>query len=147
MNFSSVSDQGYAVYSRIGDVKRQLNLAKTYLSKEGVNEQEVTYFRDSSSAERQHKLKELLSEIRQGRIQTVITFSRDRLTRSTSEYVEIAKLFYQHNVNVVFTSSRQAPFATDFERELILFRFSELERECMAKRSRLGRRNRQETVR
>lgn len=58
-------------------------------------------------------LNRMLKLIKQGVIDTVIVYERDRLARNVYEYIAIVQVFYQHHVEVIYTASDAPPFNHD----------------------------------
>lgn len=81
-------------------------------------------------------LYQLLELIRQDKVSTLITYHRDRLARNFFEYIKIIKVFYEHEVNVIFTSFNSIPFHKDLETEAIYGILSQQEGLNIAKRTR-----------
>lgn len=80
-------------------------------------------------------LKRLLELIQQDKVATLITYHRDRLARDFYEYIKIIKVFYKHDVNVVFTNSNSIPFHKELEIESLYGVFSQQEGQGIAKRT------------
>ncbi len=58
-------------------------------------------------------LSRMLKLMKQGEIDTVIVYERDRLARNVYEYIAIAQVFYQHQIEVIYTASDAQPFHSD----------------------------------
>lgn len=58
-------------------------------------------------------LNRMLKLIKQGDIDTVIVYERDRLTRNVYEYNAIVQVFYQHHIEVIYTGTDAPPFNYD----------------------------------
>jgi site-specific DNA recombinase len=81
-------------------------------------------------------LQRLKADIKAGKINVVICFKLDRLTRSLRDFVELWELFEQHNVDVI---SLRENFDTSMPAGTAMLRlvmvFAELEREMTAERT------------
>lgn len=58
-------------------------------------------------------LMRMIKLIENGRIDRVVVYERDRLARNVYEYIYIVKIFYEHNVEVLFTASDAPSFSED----------------------------------
>lgn len=58
-------------------------------------------------------LTRMLKMIENKTISRVVVYERDRLARNVYEYIAIVKQFYEHDVEVIFTSSDAPPFSKD----------------------------------
>lgn len=58
-------------------------------------------------------LMRMIKLIKQGRINRVVVYERDRLARNVYEYIYIVKVFYEHDVEVIFTASDAPSFSKD----------------------------------
>lgn len=58
-------------------------------------------------------LSRMLKLMKQGEIDTVIVYERDRLARNVYEYIAIAQVFYQHDIEVIYTASDAQAFHSD----------------------------------
>lgn len=48
-------------------------------------------------------LSRMLKLMKQGEIDTVIVYERDRLARNVYEYIAIAQVFYEHKIDVIYS--------------------------------------------
>lgn len=111
------------VYARVSSdqqsLEMQLEAAKPYLK--DYHPDEVIYLNDPGVSatkrkiEERPKLKELLEMIKEGLVDTLIVYQRDRLARNFYEYLEIILLIYTYKVNVIFTATGHLPFNHDLE--------------------------------
>ncbi len=61
------------------------------------------------------QLNKVLNLIKEGRVENLVVFARDRLARDTYEYSEILSILYDHNVNVYFTMQNTPPLSGRIE--------------------------------
>ncbi|PAQ14739.1 hypothetical protein CD798_09865 [Bacillaceae bacterium SAOS 7] len=118
---TEVNKKKIAEYQRVSsggqDLLMQVSANKQYLSR--YNKHDILKFIDYDvsatklTLEKRPSLNRLLQTIREGKISTVVIYERDRLARDVYEYIKIAKNFYQHNIEVVFTASNAPPFSED----------------------------------
>jgi len=80
------------------------------------------------------KLQELLGLIRDGKVETLVVYDRDRLARKFYEYLEIARLLLDHKVKVIFTGSNVRPFDKSLVIEAIAAMFAQFEGQTIARR-------------
>jgi site-specific DNA recombinase len=97
----------------------QLEAAKPYIK--DYHPQEIIYLNDDGVSatkkklDERPKMQELLELIRNGQVDTLIVYQRDRLARDFYEYLEIILLLYTHKVKVIFTASGHLPFNHELE--------------------------------
>lgn len=110
------------VYTRVSSAAQSLELqesaAKRYL--ESINlsgdEESVVFLSDHDVSATKLKMGErpnlakLISLIEEGKVQKVVIYKRDRLARNFYEYVDIANVFIENNVDVVYTGGDEPPF-------------------------------------
>lgn len=58
-------------------------------------------------------LKRLLRLVQEESINRVIAYNRDRIARNVYEYIYITKMFYEYDVEVIFTAEKAPPFSKD----------------------------------
>jgi len=58
-------------------------------------------------------LMRMIKLVKQGRINRIIVYERDRLARNVYEYIYIVKIFYEYEVEVIFTASDAPLFSKD----------------------------------
>ncbi|WP_111438058.1 recombinase family protein [Psychrobacillus insolitus] len=58
-------------------------------------------------------LMRMIKLVKQGRINKIIVYERDRLARNVYEYIYIVKIFYEHKVEVIFTATDAPAFSRD----------------------------------
>ena len=82
-------------------------------------------------------LKRLLADVRAGRIQTVVVYKVDRLTRSLADFAKIIELFDQHKVSFV-SVTQQFNTTTSMGRLTlnVLLSFAQFERDVTGERIR-----------
>lgn len=110
-----------ALYCRVStsgqNINQQVSLAEIFFAQNNLDAEKVQYFLDDNvsanklSSEQRPQLQKLITEIKKGKIKTVIVQNRDRLARNFFEYVELVKLLYKFEVNVIFTDSSQSSFS------------------------------------
>lgn len=115
------------VYTRVSsdqqNLEMQLEAAKPYVK--GYHPDEVIYLNDDGVSatkkkmEERPKLKELLELIKNGQVDTLIVYQRDRLARDFYEYLEIILLIYTFKVKVIFTATGHLPFNHDLKSGLL----------------------------
>ncbi len=80
---------------------------------------------DPSVSARKNKLNErpqmkrLITDIRNGKIGTLLVYKRDRLARKVEEHLELYNLFKSHNVEVHFIAENEPPMRLDIFGELM----------------------------
>lgn len=132
-----------AVYARTSSKKQnyelQLEAAKPYL--DGIDPENVNIFVDqgvpiSSQTKELMKLIELISK---DQVSTLIVYDRNRLSRSLDDYLFLVNLINIHQVEVVFTSSREEidKFG-DMYREDIVAHIRKLEGIMLSNRIKTG---------
>lgn len=136
-----------AIYPRVSDhtehdkdfttIDNQIERATRYMESQEGWTLVKTYSEDGRSAKDMHrpKLQEMLADIRAGKIDVVIVYKIDRLSRSLRDFVDMMDLFEKHGVTFVsvtqqfstgdalgkFTLGMLALFA-QFEREMTVER-------------------------
>jgi len=65
------------------------------------------------------QMKQLMTDIRNGKIGKLLVYKRDRLARKVDEHLELYKLFKQHKVEVHFIAENEPPMRFDIFGELI----------------------------
>ncbi|MGD6874218.1 recombinase family protein [Sutcliffiella horikoshii] len=134
-----------AVYVRTtsneNSVNLQLEAAKGHLM--GVDETEIVLFSDMSakSSSIREGLNELIDSISNDRIDTLIVFNRDRLTRDAEEYKKFIELFYAKNINVIFSGQGALPFNYDRRIETEMASLVDKEREIMSRRIKIAQKD------
>lgn len=121
VNLKTLYQEEMAVYCRVStssqNINQQVSLAEIYIAQNNLDTERVQYFLDDNvsanklTSEKRPQLQKLITELKKGKIKTVLVQNRDRLTRNFYEYVELVKLLYKYEVNVVFTDSSQSPFS------------------------------------
>lgn len=127
------------------DIEKQISLAEIYLTRNSINTDMVLRFIDNNvsanklSSENRPEFQNLLVEIKKGRIKTVLVQSRDRLARNFYEYVDLVKILYRYNVNLIFTDYSQAPFSKVLSIEALYGIFPQFDGRNIAQRTNLTR--------
>ncbi|GAA0496848.1 hypothetical protein GCM10008986_24740 [Salinibacillus aidingensis] len=126
-----------AVYSRVStaqqDIQKQIGLAEAYINNHGIPEENVIWLNDNDVSankvglDERNGLLELRKKIKQKQVKTIIVYSRDRLARNFYEYVALVKEFYEHNVDVIFTSTKQPAFSKKLAIEALYGIFAQSE--------------------
>jgi len=85
-------------------------------------------------------LKKLISDIKNGKINIVLIYKLDRLSRRVKDILELVELFEKHNV-VLYSLSESLDLTSPFGRAALkmLATFSELERETIIERMMMGK--------
>lgn len=65
------------------------------------------------------QMKRLMTDIRNGKVRTLLVYKRDRLARKVEEHLELYKLFKTHNVEVHFIAENEPPMRFDIFGELM----------------------------
>ncbi|KGR73572.1 recombinase family protein [Ureibacillus manganicus] len=65
------------------------------------------------------QMKQLMTDIRIGKIGTLLVYKRDRLARKVEEHLELYKLFMRHGVDVHFIAENEPPMRFDIFGELM----------------------------
>lgn len=81
------------------------------------------------------KLNILLNLIKEGRVNHLLVFARDRLARDPYEYNEIQKTIRKHGVKIIFTMENAVPFQEDEGMELLLSVFARYEGQQIRQRT------------
>jgi site-specific DNA recombinase len=99
------------------ELKLQKNSNSEYIKEHAINNVKPFIDFDVSatklSIEDRPALNRMLKLVKEGIIKRVITYNRDRIARNVYEYVYIVKLFYEYDVEVIFTASKAPPFSHD----------------------------------
>ena len=111
------------VYARVSseqqNLEMQLEAAKPYIK--DFHPKEIIYLNDDGVSatkkklDERPKMQELLELIRNGQVDILIVYQRDRLARDFYEYLEIILLLYTHKVKVIFTATGHLPFNHELE--------------------------------
>lgn len=143
-----LSNDSIGVYCRVStsgqNIRQQESLAEVYLAQNKINTDNVYYFLDDNisankmASEKRPELNKLISEIQKGKIKTVLVQNRDRLARNFYEYIDLVKVFYKYNVNVIFTDSSQPPFSKTLSVESLYGIFAQSEGRNIADRTSLA---------
>ena len=82
-------------------------------------------------------LQQMLSDIQQGKINLVISYKIDRLTRSPKNFYQLVELFERHNVDFISVTER-FDTSTPAGRLLrnIMLTFAQFERELTSERTK-----------
>lgn len=132
-----------------GSLKTQEQRLRAYLdSKTNADEWNVvdvyTEIKSGKDTDR-HQLHRLMNDIRNGRINTVLTIRLDRLTRSLLDFYKLNKVFEENNVKFIsLNESFDTTTATGRAMLKITLIFAELEREQIAERMVISNRQRAE---
>lgn len=136
------------VYCRVStsgqNINQQISLAEIYFAQKDINLDKVQYFLDDNvsanklTSEQRPQLQLLIAEIKKGIIRTVIVQNRDRLARNFYEYIELVKIFYKYDVEIIFTDSSQALFSRVLSVESLYGIFSQSEGKNIARRTNLA---------
>ena len=134
-----------AIYCRVStagqDTLKQITLAEIYLTQNNVPMDNIIRFIDHNvsanklAARDRPELQKLLTEIKAGKIDTLLLQSRDRLARNFYEYIELVKVLHHFNVNVVFTDSGQPPFSEVLSIEALYGIFPQFDGRTNARRT------------
>lgn len=137
-------DEFVIVYSRVSsaqqDIQKQILLAEAYVNNHNYKQESVIWLKDNDvsanklSMDERPALQELRLLLKQGLIKTIIVYSRDRLARNFYEYVALVKEFYQYDVNVIFTSTKQPPFSKKLSIEALYGIFAQTEGQSISGR-------------
>lgn len=140
------NDKKTAVYVRTATKKQnhevQLEAAKPFTK--GIQEENLILIEDlgvasSSKLKGLEKLRELISK---DKVDTLIVYSRDRLSRDDEDYVALVNLIYANDIKVVFTSKGSAPFNPDqisgILHEYLFLAMKNVERKQMSLRIKQG---------
>jgi site-specific DNA recombinase len=99
------------------ELKLQRNSNSEFIKEHAINNVKLFTDFDVSatklSIEDRPALNRMLKLVKEGIIKRVITYNRDRIARNVYEYVYIVKLFYEYDVEVIFTASKASPFSKD----------------------------------
>lgn len=108
------------IYSRVSSAAQnlalQVELAKQYLIRENIDLNDAEFINDHDvsatklAMDERKGLKKLIALIKAKKVKKLIVYKRDRLARNFYEYAELAKLFIEYDVEVIFTASNEAPF-------------------------------------
>ena len=79
-------------------------------------------------------LQRLLEDVRAGKVDVIVVYKVDRLTRSLADFAKLVELFDKHNVS--FVSVTQQFNTTTSMGRLILLSFAQFEREVTSERIR-----------
>lgn len=137
-----------AVYCRVStsgqNINQQISLAEVYFSQNDINTEKVQYYLDDNisanklALDKRPELNRLMTEIKKGKIKTVVVQNRDRLARNFYEYIDLVKEFYKYNVKVFFTDSGQSPFSKILSVEALYGIFAQSEGRNIANRTSLA---------
>lgn len=136
------SNKKTVVYARTSSKKQsyklQLDAAKAYLK--GIPDENIVYIVDHGVpvSSNLNGLQQLLDLISQDQVDTLIVYSRDRLTRNEDEYQAILKLIYAHEVKVVDTAKGTLPFNQNQQIEDFYLRVINMEKASMSNRIKAG---------
>lgn len=140
-----------ALYPRVSDhtetdkdfttIDNQIQRARAFVESQADANWQVSkiYPEDGRSAKDTNRpaLQEMLADIRAGKIDVVVVYKIDRLSRSLRDFVELMDLFERHNVT--FVSVTQAFSTGDsfgkFALKMLML-FAEFEREMTVERTR-----------
>ncbi len=129
-------EQGFNSLDAQGDACAAYILSQTHEGWEAIGEHYDDGGWSGGNMDRP-ALKQLLADIAAGKIDTVVVYKVDRLTRSLADFAKIVELFDQHQVT--FVSVTQAFNTTDSMGRLtlnVLLSFAQFEREVTAERIR-----------
>lgn len=137
IDYGNLHDDYIIVYSRVSsggqDIQKQIPLAKAYINNHNIDPEKVIWLKDDDvsanklSMEYRPELQQLRMLIKQKKSKTILVSSRDRLARNFYEYVALVKEFYEYEVNVIFTSSKQPPFSKKLAIESLYGIFAQVE--------------------
>lgn len=140
----SVGDY-YVIYGRVStasqDIKKQINLAEAVVKYKKIDKDKVIILEDVDisanklTIEERPALKELLHLIKQGKVNTIIAYKRDRLARNFYEYVSLVKIFTEYNVDVIYTSTKEPHFTRDIVIESLYGIFAQFEGQNIVSRN------------
>lgn len=127
------------VYTRVSSAAQSLELqnaaARRYLESQNLvgNEDFIIYLSDYDVSatklkmSQRPKLMELIRLIKEDKVKTVIGYKRDRFARNFYEFVDITKVFTNHDVEVVYTASNEPKFANKMSLEAFYGMFGQIE--------------------
>ncbi len=134
------------IYMRVSSAAQSLELqetaAKRYLESIDLSGKEtIIYLSDHDVSatklkmDQRPKLVELITLIKEGKIEKLIAYKRDRLARNFYEFVDLTKIFLKYNVEVVYTASNEPPFKNKLALEAFYGMFGQLEGENIRTRT------------
>lgn len=135
------------IYTRVSSAAQSLELqetaAKRYLESIDLSgdEETIIYLSDHDVSatklkmDQRPKLVELISLIKEGKVEKLIVYKRDRLARNFYEFVDLTKVFIKYNVKVVYTASNEPPFKNKLALEAFYGMFGQLEGENIRTRT------------
>ncbi|WP_079513663.1 recombinase family protein [Rossellomorea marisflavi] len=131
-----------ADYQRTSSGGQDLSLQKTANAeyfKEHQIEDTIPFIDFDVSATKLHMdnraaLNRLLTFIRQGYIDRVVAYDRDRVDQNVYEYIYIVKVFYEYDIEVIFTASNAHPVSKDIYLETWLGLSAQFEGERISSR-------------
>lgn len=135
------------IYTRVSSAAQSLELqetaAKRYLESIDLSgdEETIIYLSDHDVSatklkmDQRPKLVELISLIKEFKVEKLIVYKRDRLARNFYEFVDLTKIFIKYNVEVVYTASNEPPFKNKLALEAFYGMFGQLEGENIRTRT------------
>ncbi|MCM0626618.1 recombinase family protein [Lysinibacillus sp. OL1_EC] len=135
------------IYMRVSSAAQSLELqetaAKRYLESIDLSgdEETIIYLSDYDVSatklkmDQRPKLVELISLIKEFKVEKLIVYKRDRLARNFYEFVDLTKIFIKYNVEVVYTASNEPPFKNKLALEAFYGMFGQLEGENIRTRT------------
>ncbi|AIF45159.1 recombinase family protein [Virgibacillus sp. SK37] len=137
LDYEKLYEEFIAVYSRVStaqqDIQKQIALAEAYINNHGIPAEKVIWLNDKDVSankvglDKRGELLRLRKMIKQKKVKTIIVYSRDRLARNFYEYVALVKEFYEYNVDVIFTSTKQPAFSKKLAIEALYGIFAQSE--------------------
>lgn len=131
------------VSSAAQSLELQETAAKRYLESIDLSgdEETIIYLSDYDVSatklkmDQRPKLVELISLIKEFKVEKLIVYKRDRLARNFYEFVDLTKIFIKYNVEVVYTASNEPPFKNKLALEAFYGMFGQLEGENIRTRT------------
>lgn len=144
IGFEKLYEEHAAVYSHVStirqDIQKQIGLAEAYINSKEIPDENVIWLNDDEVSANKVGLDELVTLqrlrtlMKQKKVSIILVYSRDRLARNFYEYVSLVKEFYEYNVNVIFTSSKQPDFSKKLFIEALYGIFAQSEGENISSR-------------
>lgn len=135
------------VYGRVSSAAQSLELqdsaAKRYLESQGLvgDEDFIIYLYDYDvsatklTMSQRPKLMEVIRLIKAGKVKMVVIYKRDRVARNFYEFTDISKIFIKHDVEVIYTASKEPPFSNKLSLEAFYGMFGQMEGENIRTRT------------
>ncbi|MBM7571568.1 recombinase family protein [Aquibacillus albus] len=125
-----------AVYSRVSSAGQDLKMQETanneVLKKMNISNN-IEFFTDFDVSatkvqfEDRPALRRMMKKMRDGKIERVIAYERDRIARDSFEYKHVFQYFIEFNIEVIFSASNAPDFSKNLTSEVFYGLFSQLE--------------------